>query len=165
MNTVGSLPPERWLAEQACRDCILRAGAALDAGDYVAFSHHFARDGTLMRPNQTVLEGRDAILASYLQRPASRSTRHLLTNIIVDLESPTLARARSTVLLWSATRGPAERDSAISVDEGGPAKTALNGRCADPLQLLGEFDDMLARYEEGWLIAKRVARFVMFRNA
>lgn len=149
---------ERWIAEQACRDCVVRAGAALDAGDYETFAGHFTQNATLVRPNGSTLEGRDAILASYLSRPAGRRTRHLLMNPVVDLHSLMTAHATCTVLLWSATAN----DAGHFAPE--PA-AALNGVAADRLQLLGEFVDVLEKQEDTWLIAKRTARFAMFRDA
>ena len=155
MSTAAVL--ERWIAEQACRDCIVRAAAALDAGDYDSFAAHFTEDAVLMRPNGSLLEGRDAILASYLSRPAGRRTRHLLTNHIVDLHSPTTAHATCTVLLWSANANDAGQVAAEPV-------ATPNGVAADSRQLLGEFVDALEYQDGTWLIAKRIARFSMFRE-
>lgn len=158
MNAPDLPPLERWLAEQACRDCIVRAGAALDAGDYDAFTRHFTNDATLMRPNAAVLKGHDDILASYRAKAPGRRTHHLITNIVVDLQSSTTAYASSVVLLWSATTDK------LAANRDDTATDAPYGLRADARQLLGEFEDRLEMQENDWLIKARTSRFVMFRD-
>lgn len=135
-----------WMAQQACRDLVVQAAACIDAQDYEAFAALFLPDGELQRPGDSPLHGRAAILAAYRARPADRITRHVVTNTRVDLESESLARVSSLVLLWSGSlTSPA-----------GPF-----GRPAQPRRVLGEFDDRLVQVSEGWHIARRIARFVL----
>lgn len=141
---------DRLLARQACLDLVLRAAAFADAGDAQALAQLFAEDGQLQRPGGEVLGGRTAIAAAYSRRPAGRMTRHLVTNTLVELQGPDRASARSHVLLWSC-------DEADAITP--------HGRPAQPRQLVGEFDDTFGRGPEGrWLITRRVARFVMYRD-
>ncbi len=143
-------PIERLLAQQACRDLVLRAAACADAGDAQALSQLFAEDAVLVRPNAQPLQGRAAILGAYAQRPADRITRHLVTNTLVELGEPGRAQARSYVLLWSGAEG----------DPAGPA-----GRPAQARQMVGEFDDEFScDAESRWQIARREARFVLHRD-
>jgi hypothetical protein len=158
MNASELSTVQQWLARQACRDCILRAGAALDAGDYGAFVRRFLPSATLIRPGQAALVGREAILASYRSRPKTRHTRHLVTNIVVELRSENLAEASSSVLLWSATVADVADDGTDAAARPG------NGYRADNRQLLGEFKDVLMKTGEDWLISQRNACFVMFRD-
>lgn len=140
---------DRLLARQACLDLVLRAAACADAGDAQALSRLFAEDGQLQRPQGELLCGRPAIAQAYSQRPAGRMTRHLVTGTLVQLQGPDRASARSQVLVWSCD----EADAATA--QGRPAQR----------QLLGEFDDAFCRDREGhWLIARRVARFLMYRD-
>ncbi|MBS7781432.1 nuclear transport factor 2 family protein [Acidovorax sp. CCYZU-2555] len=142
---------ERLFIRQACQDLVLRAAACADAGDAQALAQLFAEDAVLQRPSGDALRGRAAIGAAYAQRPAGRLTRHLVTNTLFDFADEDHPGALSQVLLWSC-------DEAA---EPGP-----HGRPAHARELVGEFDDRFCRAPDGgWLIQRRVARFVMFRDA
>jgi len=134
------------LIEHACSKLVLRAAALADAGQAAQLAALFTPDGVLVRPSGDALEGRQAIEASYSQRPAGRLTRHLVTNILVEVDSPSQARALSSVLLWSANTD----------DE--PDRF---GRPTRAPQVVGEFQDSFALTDEGWRIAHRDARFLM----
>lgn len=138
------------LIEHDCRQLLLRAAAAADASDAPALAALFSPDATLVRPGRPPIHGRSAIQASYAQRPAERLTRHLLTNILVEVTGPDRARATSAVLLWSGHRD----------DPPGP-----HGRPADAQQVLGQFDDLLLRTPEGWRIHERHASFIFCTGA
>lgn len=143
-------PMDRLLAQQACRDLVLRAAACADAGDAQALAQLFAEDGVLVRPNAGPLTGRAAIHAAYAQRPSGRITRHLVTNTMVELDDPQSAHALSYVLLWAGVQDDAD----------GPA-----GRPAAARQMVGEFADRFTRAADGrWLIQRREARFVLHRD-
>lgn len=136
------------LNRRACIDLVLRAAAYADAGDALRFSQLFAEEAVLQRPRGEPLHGRTAIAAAYQQRPSGRMTRHLLTNILVEMHGADTASAHSQVLLWSC-------NDSEPVTE--------HGRKAHERQLLGEFNDHFCRTADGhWLIARREARFVMF---
>lgn len=139
-------PLDRLLAEQACRDLVLRAAAATDAQRHDDFAALFAEDGVLVRPGAQPLQGRAAIAESYRSRPPGRITRHLVSNTLVVLASPTAARASSCVLLWSGRAS----------DAAGPF-----GRPAHERQVVGEFDDRFVLTPQGWRIARRSASFVL----
>jgi uncharacterized protein (TIGR02246 family) len=144
MNATGEITA--WIAQQACRDLVVQAAACIDAQDYEAFAALFLPDGELQRPGDSRLQGRAAILAAYRARPADRITRHVVTNMRVDLESESLARVSSLVLLWSGSL---------------TAQPGPFGRPAQPRRVLGEFEDRLLQVGEGWRIARRIARFVL----
>lgn len=142
---------ERLLIVQACQELVVRAAACADAHDAAALAALFTPAAVLVRPGAQPLEGRDAIRLSYESRPADRITRHFISNLLVDIDSPQRARVRSYALLWTASKAEAE----------GP-----QGRPAHARQLVGEFDDVLVRDAEGtWLIERREARFVMHRDS
>jgi uncharacterized protein (TIGR02246 family) len=144
-------PMDRLLAQQACRDLVLRAAACADAGDAQALAQLFTEDGVLVRPNAEPLQGRAAIHAAYSQRPAGRITRHLVSNTLVEFDTALAARALSYVLLWAG----------VQSDEDGPC-----GRPAAARQMVGEFADHFARMADGrWLIRRREARFVLYRDS
>ncbi len=140
---------QQLLDAQACRDLVLRAAARTDAQEHEAFAALFTPDGVLVRPGAEPLAGRDAIVASYRTRPATRITRHVVSNTLVDFEAADRARVRSQVLLWTgSTDAPVERF----------------GRKADAVQALGAFDDVMVRTPEGWRIARREAGFTLYRE-
>ena len=72
-----------------------------DAGEFSALAALYTENGRFARPTDpdNFIEGRKAILASFLARPA-RLGRHVMTNIVVEAESATTARAVSTILLF-----------------------------------------------------------------
>lgn len=137
---------ERQAIQHACTELVLRAAARADAGDVAGLAQLFAPQGMLSRPNAQPLEGRDAIEAAYAQRPPTRITRHLITNTLVNVESPTQARALSYVLLWA---GSAD-------DAAGPHGRPVHGR-----PMVGEFEDVFSLEPQGWRILRREARFVL----
>lgn len=129
----------------ACRETILRAAAAADAGDSQAVANRFAADAVLERPGAPALHGRDAIRSSYAARSTDRLTRHLVTNTLVEVSETSEARATSLVLLWSASMAD------VAGQRGRPATG----------QVVGEFHDVLRLTGEGWRIAHRKALFVL----
>lgn len=133
--------------ERACTRLVLDAAAANDRNDFQAFADCFARGGILSRPSGEPLEGPEAIAASYSTRPASRITRHLVSNIRIDVESSTVACGLSYVVLYAGDSG--------SKPEGHFGIRAERGA------LIGEFEDRFALTAEGWRIRKREARFIM----
>lgn len=144
------LEPDRWLIVSACQQAVVRAAAAVDAGDATALANLFTADAILERPNAAPLIGRDAIRLAYAARPVERMTRHLVTNTLVDILAPDRSHASSLVLLWTGNRKDAP---------------GAHGRPADARQLVGEFEDDLVATDEGWRIARRRAVFVLYTDA
>ncbi|HUG26295.1 nuclear transport factor 2 family protein [Piscinibacter sp.] len=139
-------PMERLLAQESCRELVLQAAARVDAGDATGFADLFLANGVLVRPNTQPLHGRDAIRDTYSKRPANRMTRHLVTNVLVDVQSSVQARVLSYVTLWVGSTD----------DAPGP-----HGRPAQGPRVVGEFEDLLSLSSEGWRIARREARFLL----
>jgi ketosteroid isomerase-like protein len=142
---------QRLIAERACRDTVLAAADAVDHQDYAALVALFSADGTLVRPDGTVLQGRDAIHAAYAARGAERLTRHLVCNHVVQIDAAgTACESRCTILLWSGRRTDPETPK---------------GRPADAMQQVGEISDRMVLTPEGWRIQRRVARFTFHAGA
>lgn len=89
----------------------------------------YAADGVMTRPTapDDPIVGREAILAAFKARPP-RTTRHICSNVVIDVESPTDARGRSAMLLFTA---------------------------ADKPPLVGGFEDRFVLTEDGWRFAER----------
>lgn len=89
----------------------------------------YAPDGVMARPTapDAPIVGREAILAAFKARPP-RTTRHVCTNVVVDVESPISARGRSAMLLFTNAEEP---------------------------PLVGGFNDRFVMTPEGWRFAER----------
>jgi uncharacterized protein (TIGR02246 family) len=135
------------VAEAACRALVLQGADAVDAGDAAGFAELFVPDGVLVRPNGSVLQGRAAIAAAYAARDPDRLTQHLISNqqVLVDLATG-IASARCKVLLWTG------RHSTPHTPQ---------GRVADALTQVGEFEDTLVQTADGWRLRRREARFIL----
>lgn len=141
------MTPETLIAQSLCRDVVLQAADAVDAGDAHSFANCFTPDGVLLRPDGTELKGRAAIAQAYAARDPDRLTQHLVCNhrVTVDVAAGT-AQSFCKVLLWSGRRSDAP---------------STQGRPADSLQQVGEMVDTLHLDAQGWRIAHRSARFVL----
>ena len=112
-----------------------------DAQDWPAVAALYTEDARFARPSQpgVFIEGREAILASFLARPA-RAQRHVIANTVVDVEDANHARAFSVIVLYQG-----------DVAEPGELPTMSANS-----PLVGTFTDRLVRTVEGWRFAERV---------
>jgi hypothetical protein len=135
--------------EHACARVMLKSISTFDARDFQGFADLFAPDGIFVRANQPnePLTGRAAILAALNTRPADRLTRHLCTNVEVDVLDANRAVGRCYLYLFSASTAAPEQ---------------VGGRPADKTQRVGEYRDEYVRTAEGWKIARRDGKVVMF---
>lgn len=136
------------LIEHECEQVLLRSIRTFDERDWQGFADTFAPDGVFFRANQPTqpLTGREAILAALKARPADRLTRHLCTNVQIEVIDQDHAKGQCYLYLFSATATPPEKAM------GGPA---------DPVQRIGEYSDEYVRTDQGWRIARRVGVIVM----
>ena len=112
-----------------------------DAQDWPAVAALYSEDARFARPSQpgVFVEGREAILASFLARPA-RAQRHVIANVVVEVEDESHARAFSVIVLYMG-----------DVPEGGGLPVQ------DPKSpLIGTFTDKLVRNRDGWRFAERI---------
>jgi hypothetical protein len=100
-----------------------------DAARWEALVALYAADGSMTRPTapDAPVVGREAILAAFKARPP-RTTRHICSNVVIDVESATTARGSSAMLLFTSADGP---------------------------PLVGGFEDRFVRTEAGWRFAER----------
>jgi SnoaL-like protein len=119
--------------ERACERLILDFAYFSDHRKYESLGALFTVDGTMTRPSGVILAGRDAIVTSYQATPADRVTRHVCTNIRIDVESADRARATTYAVVYSNNGNPR----------------------------VGEFEDEFRRTAEGWRIVSRIAGFVI----
>jgi hypothetical protein len=132
---------ERIEIERACERIVYAYSRALDLGDMSAAADFFALNGSLTRPMapDQVIEGREAIRASLLTRPKTLLTKHLATNVMIDVESRDAARGLSYLTMISTTPGADAKPPFVSQ---GPV-------------YFGEFKDRFVRENGVWKILER----------
>jgi ketosteroid isomerase-like protein len=120
---------ERRAIEHDCARLIALYANLNDAAQWDEVAALYAEDGVMFRPTapDAGVEGREAILAAFKSRPA-RTTRHVCSNVVIDVESPTTARGTSAMLLFTAPDAP---------------------------PLVGSFHDRFCLTADGWRFAER----------
>jgi SnoaL-like domain len=96
---------ERIEIERACERLTYTYVRALDLGDMNAAADCFAEHGSMARPMNPgqVIQGREAVRASLLTRPKTLLTKHLSTNVMIDVESRDSARGLSYLTMVATT--------------------------------------------------------------
>src|SRR5580692_1330539 len=96
---------ERIEIERACERLAYAYGRALDLGDMNAAADCFAEKGSFARPMNPgqVIQGREEIRASLLTRPKTLLTKHLTTNVMIDVDSRETARGLSYLTMIATT--------------------------------------------------------------
>ena len=100
---------ERIEIERACERIVHAYSRALDLGDMNAAADFFAENGSMARPMapEQIIQDRETVRASLLTRPKTLLTKHLATNVMIDVESRDSARGISC-LTMIATTPPAD---------------------------------------------------------
>ena len=135
------------LIERACERLVIDSARFNDERQWAALAGLYTSDGVVVRPNGQRLEGREAIEAAYAAGSPERVTRHLCTNLRVDVDDADSAHATTTVLIVAGTRSD---DSDVTF-----------GIVPNEHHAVGEFADRFERTEEGWRIAERRASLFM----
>ncbi len=132
---------ERIEIERACERLVYLYSRSLDVGDLHAAADCFAEQGSLARPMKPdeIIQGRESIRASLLARPRTLLTRHLATNVVIDVEGRESARGLSYLTLIATT--PQAGTAAPFASEG-------------PLYV-GEFRDRFVRESGAWKFLER----------
>jgi len=120
---------ERQAIEWECARLISLYALLNDEARWEEVAALYAPDGLMTRPTapEAPIVGREAILAAFKSRPP-RTTRHVCSNIVIDVDDANSARGRSAMLLFTA---------------------------ADQPPLVGGFDDRFMLTDEGWRFAER----------
>jgi hypothetical protein len=132
---------ERLEIERACERLVYAYVRALDLGDMSAAADFFAEHGSFARPMapEHVIQGREAIRAALLTRPKTLLTKHLATNVVIDVVSRDEARGFSYLTMISTTP---------------PADAAAPYLSAGPVYF-GEFKDRFVRERGEWRFLER----------
>ena len=131
---------ERLEIERACQRLIYVYARALDLGDMNAAADCFAQHGSMARPMmpEQIIQGRDAIRAALLTRPKTLLTKHLATNVMIEVETREAARGLSYLTMIATTPGD-EKPPYVS---SGPI-------------YFGEFADRFVRERGAWRFLER----------
>lgn len=126
---------EKLCITQECTNLINLYSALNDAGEYERLVGLFTEGGTFARPSrpEEILTGRDMILQAFQARPPRKSV-HVVSNIMIIIESGAAATARSIITLYSA---------------------ALETPIAAPPFMVGHFTDEIVKQGATWLFASR----------
>lgn len=131
---------ERRAIEADCERLIKLYVNLNDAQDWPAVAALYTEDAVFRRPSGgDPIRGRAAILAGFLARPA-RAQRHVIANVVVDVEDADNARAFSVIVLY----------------QGAPAAEGELPAMSANSPLVGTFTDRLVRTAEGWRFAERI---------
>jgi hypothetical protein len=114
----------------------------VDHRDYEKFVALFVEDGTFERRGE-VLRGRAGIMKAMQARPAELVTRHICSNIRIDLQADGTACGTGCLLLF---HGSANGDTA--------------GATPPHSVTVAEYSDVYVATPEGWRIRSRVTNIV-----
>lgn len=138
---------ERLLVERACERVVIESAVANDERRWADLAALYTVDGVVVRPNGQRLEGRDAIESAYASGSPDRVTRHLCSNVRVDVVGLDSAQVTTTVLIVAGVRS---EDGDVTF-----------GVVPNEHHAVGEFADRLVLTDEGWRIAERWATVSM----
>ncbi|HUN27887.1 MAG TPA: nuclear transport factor 2 family protein [Steroidobacteraceae bacterium] len=132
---------ERIEIERACERLVHVYSRALDLGDMSAAADCFAEAGSMARPMSPdqIIHGREAIRASLLTRPKTLLTKHLATNIAIEVDSRDAAHGLSYLTMVATTPAP---DAKPPYPSAGPI-------------YFGEFQDRFVRENGRWKFLER----------
>jgi hypothetical protein len=121
-------PKDRRAIEHDCARLIALYANLNDEARWDEVAALYAEDGVMVRPTapDAPTVGRAAILAAFKARPP-RITRHVCSNVVIDVESEDAARGVSAMLLFTGAAEP----------------------------LVGSFHDRFVLTADGWRFAER----------
>lgn len=128
--------------ELACTRLVNQFAVFNDAGRFHELVELFTPDGRYARPiaPEVFITGRADILASFEARPQDRVGRHLITNVVIDVQDATRATGFCYVMLYSGNTGH---------------KAEKFGLQAQASQFIGEYTDQFVLTAQGWKFAER----------
>ncbi len=132
---------------RACEALSIAYARAVDFRDYDTFIDLFTEDGEL--DTGTLLKGRAAIREAISRRPYELRSRHVISNVFIDVLSDTEARGISYLTLYRHV-GPESL-------KGTPAPLA--GPAA-----VGHYEDRFEKTPQGWRFKRRRLQLAFRRD-
>lgn len=136
---------DRRAAEQDCARLVVGYCHAADHDDAASFVALFTADAQWSRPNGSTVTGHDAMREYFATRPAHVVSRHICTNVLIQVTGDDSAVGHSLATVYRGSR----TDSA----EGRPAVLT------SPVAIVENHDDF-RRTEFGWRIQRRRSQLV-----
>jgi SnoaL-like domain len=130
---------ERLLDERACERLVLDYARWLDTGDRQRFGALFANDAVWDMPGYARLEGPEAIVARLARADRPGTSRHLVSNLVVDVVSADEAVGYCQFVNY---RNELEPTPGTPLPAGEPS-------------YVGRYLDRYVRTPEGWRFARR----------
>ena len=130
---------ERLLIERACERLVTQYCHFVDHGEGARVAELFTDDGVWSSPEST-MTGRAAIRAGFQRRQdnAARMSRHVCSNLLIDVEDGERARGVVYLTLYRHDGEPGRRMSPSAAPS-----------------IVGEYRDVFRRTEAGWRFARR----------
>jgi hypothetical protein len=138
---------QRIVIEQACRRLVLEFARFNDDWDHQALADLFVEDCEFARPldPQYPYFGKDKVHAIFRDRKA-RLTRHVMTNILITVDSEDRAHGNSYVTMVSSA----------------------NADMSEPREgegiFFGAFDDVFVRTDAGWKFKSRRGNVALYQG-
>lgn len=139
-------PTEQANIERACEQLCIAYARSIDFRDYDNFVELFADDAVLDVGNP--LHGQAAILESIRRRPDELRSRHVMTNLFVEVLNRDQARGMAYLSLYRHIG----EESLLQEPVAFSAPAAV-----------GHYEDRYVRTDAGWRFARR-RLFLAFRN-
>ena len=138
---------QRLVIEQACQRLVLEFAKYNDDLDHEGLASLFVEDCVFARPldPQYPYYGRDAVHAIFRDR-AARLTRHVMTNILVTVDSADQAHGNSYVTMISS-----------------PNADTSEPRAGEGI-FFGSFDDVFVRTDAGWKFKERRGNVALYQG-
>jgi hypothetical protein len=134
--------------ELACSKLCNQFAVFNDTGSHEELAALFTEDARYARPTDpdNFVSGRAAILVAFKARPKDKITRHLITNILIEVSGTKTARGLCYVTLFSGSTANA---------------AGKFGFKANAAVLVGEYHDEFVLTESGWKFSQRVGRLIL----
>ena len=130
---------QRMLIERACARLVTEYCHFVDHGEAAKIADQFADDGVWASPRD-VRTGREAIAKSFQKRQdnAARMSRHVCTNLLIDVIDENSATGVVYLTLYRHDGAPERRISPSDVPD-----------------VVGEYRDSFVRTTDGWRFKRR----------
>jgi ketosteroid isomerase-like protein len=142
---------ERQAIERECERLVIAFCNHNDARDYAALADLFTEDGVFARPSDpsNPIKGRANIRERFSAKPRELLTRHLVTNVLITVESREAARGVSYMTLFT---GQEPEGAKLPVP-------------ASPTVQIGQIASRFVRTIHGWRIAEHLGSLALTYGA
>jgi len=129
--------------EHACTRCAIDYSHKVDFGDFEGFANLFAENGVLS-VGSLHLDSRANIGKAMSQRPAEILSRHVITNIAINVIDEEAAVGMAYFMLYRTIVGNENDPTAVP-----------------PVAVVGHYKDKFEKTTDGWKFAERIGVFDM----